>query len=144
MTIFRIARLTLQTPKLWMIDVATDRDVRHASLRYFSYLLFFPVFFLLTFLFIYFSDFCWKHKKKQSEKIKKKLKKSKKIKKIKKKKKNQKKSKKSKKETKKKKRPPREISRDDSKKCFSCKEMLAEFVLQLSQKESKKIFLKKS
>ena len=33
---FRVARLTLQAPKLWLVGVATDRDARHACLRFFS------------------------------------------------------------------------------------------------------------
>ena len=34
---FRVARLTLQTPKLWFVGVATERDARHACLRFFSF-----------------------------------------------------------------------------------------------------------
>ena len=45
---FRVARLTFQTRKLWLVGVATDRDARHACLRFFS----FSCFFLLAFLFI--------------------------------------------------------------------------------------------
>ena len=33
---FRVARLTLQTPKLWLVGVATDRGARHACLRFFG------------------------------------------------------------------------------------------------------------
>ena len=33
---FRVARLTSQTRKRWLVDVATDRDARHAHLRFFS------------------------------------------------------------------------------------------------------------
>ena len=42
----RVARLTLQTPKLWLVGVATDRDARYACLCFFSC---FPVFFCLRF-----------------------------------------------------------------------------------------------
>ena len=42
---FRVARLTLQTRKLWLIGVTTDRDVRNACLRFFSF--FFFMFFSL-------------------------------------------------------------------------------------------------
>ena len=38
---FRVARLTLQTPKNWLVGVATDRDARHACLRFFSFSCFF-------------------------------------------------------------------------------------------------------
>ena len=63
---FRVARLTLQTPKLWLVVVATDRDARHACLRFFSlyFSCFFAcvsfhffLFFLLAFLSFYFSCF---------------------------------------------------------------------------------------
>ena len=62
---FRVPKLTLQTPKLWLVGVPTDRDARHACLRFFSFhcspfifacisfhLYFFLfLFFLLAFLF---------------------------------------------------------------------------------------------
>ena len=51
---FRVARLTLQAPKLWLVGVATDRDARHACLRFFSFLFFLCVFFLLALLFMLF------------------------------------------------------------------------------------------
>ena len=34
---FGVARVTLQTRKLWLVGVATDRDARHACLRFFSF-----------------------------------------------------------------------------------------------------------
>ena len=49
---FGVARLTLQTPELSMVGVATDRDARHACLRFFSFYLFL-FFFLLAFLSIF-------------------------------------------------------------------------------------------
>ena len=63
---FRIARLTLQTPKLWLVGVATDRDARHACLRFFSLsvFLFFSciLFFILPF-FLPAHNFFFKKKK---------------------------------------------------------------------------------
>ena len=37
----RVARLTAQTPTVWLVGVATIRDARHACLRFFSFFLFF-------------------------------------------------------------------------------------------------------
>ena len=44
----RIARLTLQTRELWLVGVATDRDARHACLRFFSFYYVFLFFFLAS------------------------------------------------------------------------------------------------
>ena len=52
---FRVARLTLQAPKLWSVGVATDRDARHACLRFFSFV--FPV--LFFFCLRFFSFYCF-------------------------------------------------------------------------------------
>ena len=69
---FRVARLTSQTRKLWLVGVATDPNARHACLRFFS-LYFSCFFFLLAFLFIVFFPvfffFCQHKKSKTSKKI---------------------------------------------------------------------------
>ena len=71
---FRVARLSLQTPRLWLVDVATDRDARHACLRLFTFS-FSCVFFCLRFFSFHLSSlfFC-QHKK--SKKKKKQIKKN--------------------------------------------------------------------
>ena len=56
--IFRVATLTLQTPKHWLVGVAIDRDARHACLRFF---LFYVSCFFVFACFLFF--FC-QHKKK--------------------------------------------------------------------------------
>ena len=66
---FRVPRLTLQTPKLWLVGVATDCDARHACLRFFS---FFPVFF---FCFRFFSFLISLFEKEKNEKKRKQKKK---------------------------------------------------------------------
>ena len=43
---FRVASLILQTPKLWLVGVATDRDARLVCLRFFSF--YFSCFFVST------------------------------------------------------------------------------------------------
>ena len=68
---FRVARLTLQTPKLWLVDVATDRDARHACFRFFSLCFFFCFrFFSFYFsvLFFLLAQKKTKQKSKRSEK----------------------------------------------------------------------------
>ena len=45
---FWIARLTLQTRKLWLVGVATDRDARQAYLRFFAFYLFLLLFFFAS------------------------------------------------------------------------------------------------
>ena len=90
---FRVARFTLQTPKLWLVGVATDRDTRHACLRFLSFYLFL-FFVLLALLFIV--SFSLLARKNQTKKIKKKSK--------------------NRRKKEKKKRPPKGTLRDGSKK----------------------------
>ena len=56
---FRVARLSLQTRKLWLIGVASNRDARHACLRFFSFYVFLFFCFCLRF-FNFFSKKTWK------------------------------------------------------------------------------------
>ena len=55
---FRVARFSLQAPKLWLIGVAIDRDARHACFRFFSFFMFF--FCLRFFSFLFFLIFAFK------------------------------------------------------------------------------------
>ena len=52
---FRVARLSLQTPKLWLVGVATNRDARHGRSRFFS--LYFIFFSCVSFHFMFFFFF---------------------------------------------------------------------------------------
>ena len=69
---FRVTRLTLQTPKLWLVGVVTDRDARHACLRFFSFVFVVFLFRIFSCSFVV-STFFFEKKKtaKKKEQIKK-------------------------------------------------------------------------